>query len=635
MSLVVGDGLTRQFPGNEVFRDLAFRLDVGDHVGLVGANGAGKTTLLRIIAGAEEPTRGNVQRKRGLRTSYLPQEPPACLETTLWEAVHAPFADLRAREQELHELAERLTDPAAMERYSVLQAEFEARGGYLYEIRVQGVLAGLGFTVEDHAKPLAHLSGGQRTRAVLGRMLLEDPDLLLLDEPTNHLDLDAIEWVEAWLRDFKGTLLVVSHDRWFLDATANKIWDLSFGRLECYSTGYRAYVDLRAERERERRKVWEAQQDMVRRTEDFIARNIAGQRSREAKGRRTRLARFLDTEGVERPREQGQAKLSIDSSGRSGDRVLRTFGLVAGYDPAKPLVHAPDLEVWRGQRVAILGPNGNGKTTLLKTLRGDLEPLAGSVKIGASVEVGYLAQAQEEMDPEATVLDTILQVRGERSLEQVRTALGAYLFRGEDVFKRLNELSVGQKSRVALAWLALQGVNTLLLDEPTNHLDIPSQEELQAVLRDFAGTVLFVTHDRTLVGALATDVWVVEDGALHEVRGGWVDYQRWRVAQRARTVQALRTRTRTEETAAHLEADREERRRKKEREKAGARCSEVETEIPGLETRLKELFADIDRAGAEQNLERLGQLCLDYQVAEGRLKSLWDEWTRLSEVLES
>ncbi len=637
MSLVVGDGIGKVHPGRVIFRDLSFRLEAGDRVGLIGVNGAGKSTLMRIIAGMEEPSDGGVQRKRGLRISYLPQEPPTTADVTLSEAVHAPFDALRRMEGELHRLAEEMghaSDPgASLERYAALQHDFEARGGYTFEARVQSVLSGLGFQPEDHARPLAHLSGGQRTRALLARILLEDPELLLLDEPTNHLDLDAIEWVEAWLRDFPGALLVVSHDRAFLEATANRTWDLSFGALEAYPVGYRDFVRVRAERQKERDRVWEAQQEFIRRTEDFIARNLAGQRSREAKGRRTRLQRFLETEAVERTQEHATIDMRLGGVKRSGDRVLAARDLVIGYEPGRPLASVPELEVWRGQRVGILGPNGQGKTTLLKTLRGEIPPLDGAVRCGASVEIGYLSQAHEEMDPEASVLDTVLAVRGERTIEQVRTILGAYLFRGEDVFKRLRELSVGQKSRVALCWLSMQGVNTLVLDEPTNHLDLGSQEELQSVLTAFPGTILFVTHDRSLAQALATEVWVVADGRVQVVPGGWDSYRAWRENGKARA-EAARTATRSAGQSS-AEALREEGRRKRERERMKTRHAEIEADIPRLEARLKELSREIDRAGERRDMDALGQLCSEYQSVAGELKPLWDEWAKLTEALEA
>ena len=442
------------------------------------------------------------------------------------------FAGLRAQEQALRELEHRLAAAAAqgsadydelLASYGQAQSAFDAAGGYDYETRISQVLGGLGFNEDVHDKPLAFLSGGERTRALLAQLILREPELLLLDEPTNHLDLEAIEWLEDTLLRWPGALIVVAHDRYFLDKVATRIWELSSGNLEAYRGNYSAYRMQQAERVERQRREWKAQQEYVAKTEEFIRRNLAGQRTKEAQGRRTRLERYVRDEAVARPLEEKQISLRLTAHTRSGDLVLLTKDLVAGYD--EPLFRCPDLEVRRGDRVALIGPNGAGKTTFLKTILAQIPPLWGRVRLGSSVHLGYLAQAQAGLDPEQTVLDAILAIR-ELPTSEARNFLGQFLFSGDDVFRTISTLSGGQRSRVALARLTLQGANFLLLDEPTNHLDLPSQEILQEVLGRFPGTILLVSHDRYLVEALATHIWRLTPPELRVYKGNYTEYLR-------------------------------------------------------------------------------------------------------------
>ncbi len=630
MSLIVAKNLSKFYGGQDVFADISCRVEPGDRIGLVGPNGEGKSTLIRILAGIEEPSSGQVEHRRGIRIGYLPQDPPDLSDQTLWDMMLDAVADLRHMEVELTHVAEQMADgdEVALARFSALQEEFERRGGYTYEARIRSVLNGLGFRPEQYEQPADHLSGGQRTRALLARLLIETPDLLLLDEPTNHLDIQALEWLESWLGEFKGSLIVIAHDRYFLDKVTNRIWELGFGRLETYRGNYSAYLRQREERFRARMKLWEQQQEYIRRTEEFIRRNIAGQRSREAQGRRTRLQRFLETEAIERPREHRHIRVRITPRFASGDIVFQTHNLVVGYDPAAPLLHVPDLTIRRGERVAIVGPNGAGKTTLVRTLIGEVEPLAGAVRRGSGVRIGYISQTHSELDPDATVLEAVLTAKRHMEEEEARTLLGSFLFHGDEVFKRIRELSGGQRTRVVLARLAVQRPNTLILDEPTNHLDIPSQEILQHVLQDFDGTVIFVSHDRYLIQALATRVWAVEEGTVHAVLGTWEDYLHWRVSRHA----AAEGDTTSPEKKTHLsewEKRREARRQRKARERRDARRQEIEERIARLEARLETLGAAIGQAGEAGDMERVRTLGEEYQAVEQRLHALWEEWETL------
>jgi ATP-binding cassette subfamily F protein 3 len=645
MSLLVARQLGKAYGALDVFGDVDLRVEAGDRIGLVGSNGAGKTTLLRILAGVEAASAGAVHRKRGLTVGYLPQDPPPAGQSTLREAMEGVFVALRAQGVALADLEHELAaaaqvqdaSPAAAEHYRELlqdyglaQTEYEVVGGYTYETHIRQVLGGLGFNEAEHDKPLAHLSGGERTRALLAQLLLQAPDLLLLDEPTNHLDLEAVEWLEETLLRWRGALVVVAHDRYFLDKVATRIWDMDFGRLETYRGNYTAYHLQREARRARQVRQWEEQQEFVEKTEEFIRRNLAGQRTREAQGRRTRLKRFLRDEAIERPLASRQIRLGLTTQIRSGDLVLATKDLVVGYD--QPLFASPDLEVRRGDCVALIGPNGAGKTTLLRTILGRIPPLEGKIRFGASVEVGYLAQAQAGLQPEQSVLDAILEVRN-LPIGQARSFLGQFLFSGDEVYRPIGTLSGGQRSRVALARLTLQGANFLLLDEPTNHLDLDSQEILEEVLREFPGTVLLVSHDRYLVQALATHVWRVAGEELRAYKGNYEEYLRQREAE-----QAPRVESETVQTPAGAdngrdedrERAREERRLRKAAEKQAEQAAIIESRITALEETLAGLSAELEGASLAGDVGRVQALGTRYASIEAELSEMLSEWAEVA-----
>ena len=621
MSIVTANELAKSYGAQDVFWDVSLRIARGDKIALVGPNGTGKTTLLHIIAGLETPTAGQVYKARSLRIGYLPQEAELPSQRTLYEEMLTVFTDLQAQQAELRRLEQQMADPAqreaALKRYGEVLHAFELAGGYRYESKIRQVLAGLGFREEEQHQPLSILSGGQKTRALLAKLLLSEPDLLLLDEPTNHLDLAATQWLEEYLANWKGSLVVVAHDRYFLDKVVGRVWELTFGRLEDYSGNYSHYSTLRAERMERRLAEYEAQQKHIEKTEDFIHRYMAGQRTKEAQGRQKRLDRLPR---LERPREAKKINLSIKTDLRGGDLVLVTEDLAIGYQPDVSLFTCPNLYLRRGERAAILGPNGSGKTTFLKTVVGQVSPLAGLVQIGDNVKFGYLAQAHEGLDKERTILDEILEVRN-LPLEKAHGFLGRFLFSGDDVFKLVGDLSGGERSRVALAKLTLEGANFLLLDEPTNHLDIASREILEEVLADFNGTILLVSHDRYLINALATQVWTIEDGGLRVYDGNYSDYEEQRRKKQEARDKKQEAKGKRQETRSRKQEARNKRQE--------ARAKDLEEDIATLETRLAALGEELVAASVVQDVESLRELGLEYQRVDEELQRLLAQWAEV------
>ncbi len=629
MPLLQADNLEKFYGADLVFRQVSFSLDAGHRVGLVGPNGHGKTTLLRIILGEEDYNGGDFRCRGALEIGYLPQIAPEFdSDKTVWGFCREVFSRFFEIEARLAHLAERMAEPDCpdwvMHDYEQLQHEFEVNGGYRYETRLHTVLAGLGFAPEQHEQPLAELSGGWRTRAYLARLLLEEPELLMLDEPTNHLDLDATRWLEDFLQSWRGSLLVVSHDRFLLDRITDRIWELAGGFLENYKGCYSDYLTQRAQRFDERLKQYEKQQEYIRETEEFVRRHIAGQRTKEAQGRRKRLARFIEREAVPQPRRMRGIKVKFAPVKRAGDIVMRTANLAIGYD-GQVLLETPDFELQRGQRLAVIGGNGTGKSTFLRTLTGELPAVAGTCRFGANVTVGYLSQEHENLDPDLTLVDAIREVQQERSDGAARNLLGSLLFSGDDVFKRVGDLSGGERSRLALARLGLIGANLLLLDEPTNHLDIPSQEVLQSMLADYPGTLVFVSHDRFLIRGLATRLLVLGDNTAELVHGDWEYYQRQSAEAEAGTDETGESTKRTDY--------RKEKRRQNALRRLERRHRELEEEIHQAEQEKGLLEYAISKAGEAQDVEEVHRLGEEFTALERQLAALWEEWAKVDEQL--
>jgi ATP-binding cassette subfamily F protein 3 len=623
MSLITINNLAKSFGPDDIFSDITASIPQRARIGLVGPNGVGKTTLLRILLGLDEPSDGRVYRARVLTSGYLPQEASFEESGELWTACLAVFEELRRQQAELEGLEKLMSDPVrageVMEKYGRLQHEFDLAGGYTYETRIRQTLTGLGFVPGDLRRPLSQLSGGQRTRALLARLLLSSPDLLLLDEPTNHLDIAAVEWLEDFLADWPGAALIVSHDRYFLDRVVNTVWEMN-PVFETYHGNYSAYLRQREERYLKRLEEYTAQTTFVEKEEEYIRRNIAGQNTRQAQGRRKRLERLLEESRLASPQEARRLHLRLQPASRSGDLVLQTRGLNVGYaDEGRPLFSIPDLTLRRGECAAILGPNGAGKTTFLKTLLNQIPPWQGEAELGASLKIGYFAQAHEGLQPNNTLMDEIQKNAPKMLPEEIRSYLARFLFSGDDVFKKVEVLSGGERGRLALACLALTGANLLLLDEPTNHLDLPSQEVLQSIMANFDGTILLVSHDRYLIDALATQIWDVRP-AEKELLVFQGTYSEFKSEQRAAAEPPLLkkdspiTKSPAQKSAKNADRQRQQ------------NLILLEQEISRLEAELLELGRRLETPTVD--VERVQELGSEYVRVQGELEDLLGEWER-------
>lgn len=513
MSLIHLEHVTKLYDPDLILDDISVSIEHGDRIGLIGRNGTGKTTLIKIIGGMLANFKGTVVSAKGLRIGYLSQEPEFTRDCTLRQEMLKVFEERRALEDKMLLLAEEMETseaPHILAQYARIQEQHERLGGYDYEHQINRILGGLGFSELDFNLPIRVLSGGQKSRATLAKLLLEQPDLLLFDEPTNHLDINGIQWLEHYLNtEYNGVVLVVSHDRYFLDKVVHKVWELEAHKIKIYRGNYSKYSGTKAVEQLVGARTFKKQQAFIAHEEDFIRRNLAGQRTREAQGRRKKLARL---ERAEKPKPDAPTlKLNFTPETRGGNDILRCQNVGKQFGE-KVVFTDLNCEVYRRDIIGIIGANGTGKTTLFRMILGQEQPTQGELWVGPTLKFGYYTQELEGLNLDNEIIDEIWALRPKQPPEEIRSFLGRFLFSGDDVFKRIGNLSGGEQSRVLLAKLLLENANVLLLDEPTNHLDIPAREALEAALAEYPATLFIISHDRYLLNNLATKLLIFEAG---------------------------------------------------------------------------------------------------------------------------
>ena len=640
------ENAVKAYGPKDVLRGASWQHNPGEKVGLIGKNGAGKTTLLRLVLGREDTDAGRVVRATNIRIGAVDQTIDPDLPDTLEDYVAGAFEHLHRIEAEMRALEHRMAEgehDALADPYDRLQHRFENEGGYAMHAEIERMLTGLGFSRDDFPRPMAELSGGQKNRAMLARALLGQPDVLLLDEPTKHLDYAGMEFLEEYLAESRKAFLTVSHDRRFLNRVCTKILELEFGRLTEYPGNYAAYRTQKAERLLSAVRAYEKQREHIEKTQDFIRRNIAGQKTKQARGRRTHLEKL---DRLENPVEDATEVAFHFAPDRKGGRsFLRARHLDAGYEPGVPIVRGADFELLRGERMAILGENGTGKTTLLRTLAGRLPALGGEVELGHDVSVGYYDQELRDLDPKKRVIDAIWDLHRTETELEVRSYLALFDFREDEVFAPVTGLSGGEKGRLTLAVVMKQNHNLLLLDEPTNHLDLDAREALEQALQDFPGAILFVSHDRTFVDRLATEVLDIDRGRARKMVGNYSETAAARRERRLRPPELapaapIRAEVRTGAAAAAPHPapprrapaadpaksgaqDRDARKREQKVQRLEKRIAELESEIASAEGRLYDEGDRLDALTA-------ARIWKDKEEAKRKLEELFEEWSALS-----
>ena len=528
MSLIRLEHVTKLYDPDLILDDISVAIEHGDRIGLIGRNGTGKTTLIKIINGMLANFKGKVVSAKGLHIGYLSQEPELGRDCTLRQEMLKVFEKQRELEDKMLLLAEEMETaetPDLLAEYARIQEQHEKLGGYDYEHEINRILGGLGFSELDFNLPISVLSGGQKSRATLAKLLLEKPDLLLFDEPTNHLDINGIEWLENYLNiEYNGAVLVVSHDRYFLDKVVRKVWELEEHKIKIYRGNYSKYIETKNVEKLVGERAFKKQQAFIAHEEEFIRLNIAGQRTREAQGRRKRLARL---ERVEKPRSDAPT-LNIDFTpeARGGNDILRCQNVGKTFGD-KVIFTNLNFEVYRSDIIGIIGANGTGKTTLFRMILGDEAPTQGEMWIGPTLKFGYYTQELEGLNPDNEIINEIWALRPKQTQGEIRSFLAKFLFSGDEVFKRIGNLSGGEQSRVLLAKLLLANANVLLLDEPTNHLDIPAREALEAALAEYPATLFIISHDRYLLNSLATKLLIFDGkpgGTAELFEGNYAEY---------------------------------------------------------------------------------------------------------------
>lgn len=628
-------GLGKSFGVRQVFSNVSFEIKEGDRIALVGPNGAGKSTLLKCILGIEELDEGQVVMSPVASIGYLQQDVNLG-DASLAEEIETAWEDVHALENKLQELTAYLETHEASEsdlqRLDYLQNRLEWLGGYDYEQKTKRIVYGLGFTDEDLYKPANAFSGGQKTRINLAKALVRSPDFLFLDEPTNHLDMEMLEWLEGYLSSYRGGILIVSHDRYFMDRIVTGVVELDHHKATTYRGNYSRYVAQREERLKADTIAYEKQQEYIKKTEEYIDKYRAGIKSKMARGRQSQLNRL---ERLEAPETSHSLDFKFPPAAMSADKVLVLDHVSIGYKTDGPIIDDVSMVVRRGESVALIGPNGAGKSTMVKAIVGELFPTEGHIDIGNRVQVGYFSQEHEELHDRWQVVDEIIN-NYNFTEEKARNVLGSFLFKGDDVFKLVGDLSGGERARLALLKLFLQGDNFLILDEPTNHLDVPTREIVERALQQFGGTCFIISHDRYFLDQVSTRTLVLENKGITEYLGNYSYYKEKLKEQNdiatltEHVEEVLKDKAKTETKVVPLN---DESKPKPNTYMVEKQLAEVEEEIARLEATMKMYEVQLANPVVQQDLEEMANISKQLSDTESSLQALYEKWEHFSELL--
>ena len=630
-------GLGKSFGVRQVFSNVSFEIKEGDRIALVGPNGAGKSTLLKCILGIEELDEGQVVMSPVASIGYLQQDVNLG-DASLAEEIETAWEDVHALEDKLQELTAYLETHEASEsdlqRLDYLQNRLEWLGGYDYEQKTKRIVYGLGFTDEDLYKPANAFSGGQKTRINLAKALVRSPDFLFLDEPTNHLDMEMLEWLEGYLSSYRGGILIVSHDRYFMDRIVTGVVELDHHKATTYRGNYSRYVAQREERLKADTIAYEKQQEYIKKTEEYIDKYRAGIKSKMARGRQSQLNRL---ERLAAPETSHSLDFKFPPAAMSADKVLVLDHVSIGYKPDDPIIDDVSVVVRRGESVALIGPNGAGKSTMVKAIVGELFPTEGHIDIGNRVQVGYFSQEHEELHDRWQVVDEIIN-NYNFTEEKARNVLGSFLFKGDDVFKLVGDLSGGERARLALLKLFLQGDNFLILDEPTNHLDVPTREIVERALQQFGGTCFIISHDRYFLDQVSTRTLVLENKGFTEYLGNYSYYkeklkEQQDIAALTEVVEEVAKEDVKSEAKTISTSPSDEPKKKTNTYMVEKQLAEVEEEIARLEATMKMYEVQLENPVVQQDLEEMENISKQLSDTESNLQKLYEKWEHLSELL--